>query len=42
MNFGLPVDTDLPKTNTKPEVVLSLRGRHYEIVYDIITPSWVD
>ena len=44
MKFGLLIDVDLRKrvtsSNTKPEVVWS-RGRHLEIVYDVITPPWV-
>jgi len=41
MKFRLPIDVDFRKTvtlsNTKPEVVWSRRGRHLEIVYDVIT-----
>ena len=45
--FSLHIDIDLRKRvtslNTKPEVVWSRRGRHLEIVYDIITsPRWPD
>jgi len=42
MKFGLLIDVDLQKRmtliNTKPEVVWNRRGRHLEIVYDVITP----
>ena len=45
MKFGFQVEFDLPKTmtliSTKPEVVWSRRGRHLEIVYDVITPPRV-
>jgi len=45
MKFGLLVDVDLWKgvtsSSTKPEVVWSRRGRHLEIVYDVITPPRV-
>jgi len=45
MKFGLRIDVDLRKrvtsSNTKPEVVWSRRGRHLEIVYDVITPPRV-
>jgi len=45
MIFGLLIDVDLWKTvtslNMKPEVVWSRRGRHLEIVYDVITPPRV-
>jgi len=39
--FGLLIDVDLRKrlasSNTKPELVWSRRGRHLEIIYDVIT-----
>jgi len=28
-------------TSTKPEVVWSRRGRHLEIIHDVITALWV-
>jgi len=41
--FGLQINFDLRKkvtsSNTKQEVVLSYRCRHFEIVYDVITPQ---
>ena len=41
--FGLLIDFDLLKartsTNTKPEVVLSDRGRHLKKQYDVIFPQ---
>jgi len=40
MKFGVPTDVDFRKRvtslSTKPEVVWSRRGRHFEIVYDVI------
>jgi len=43
--FGLQIDFNLRKrvtsSSTKPEVVLSNRCRHLEIVYDVITPQRV-
>jgi len=43
--FGLQIDFDLRKrvtsSNTNPEVVLSHRWCHLEIVYDVITPERV-
>ena len=45
MKFSLLINVDLWKrvtsSNTKPEVVWSRRGRHLEIVYDVITPPRV-
>jgi len=45
MKFGLHLDFELRKrvtsSNTKPEIVLSHRCCHLEIVYDIITPQRV-
>jgi len=42
MKFGLLIDVDLRKritlSNRKPEVVWSRRGRHFKVVYDVITP----
>jgi len=47
MKFGLWIDFELRKSvttlNTKPEVVglWRRRGRHLEILYDVITPPRV-
>jgi len=45
MKFGIQVEFDLLKTvtstSTKPEPVWSRRGRHLEIVNDVISPLWV-
>jgi len=45
MKFGLLIDVNLRKrmtsSNMKPKVVCSRRGRHLEIVYDVITPPRV-
>lgn len=46
MVCGLWIDFELRKSvttlSTKPEVVCSRRGRHLEIVYDVITPPRAD
>jgi len=45
IKFSLLIDVDLQKrvtsSNAKAEVVWSRRGRHLEIVYDVITPPRV-
>ena len=41
IDFGLWIDFELRKSvttlSTEPEVVCSRRGRHLEVVYDVIT-----